>query len=145
MRMNSVSLISDYIGHSLHVEQVALAVAHLDGAGVGALRLDRVDLDGAALGIRPRQRPLRAAQDLDAVQVQQSEVRTREAGVVDVVDIDADARRKGRVEVGLPDAADGRGHAGTERAAGFHQRHIGRLLAQIMQRGLAALFHRLAR
>ena len=34
-----------------------------------------------------------------------------------------------------------RGHVVTECAAGLHQRHVGRLLCQVTQRGLTALLH----
>jgi hypothetical protein len=130
-----------HIGHRLHIDQITLPVADLDRAGLIALRFGRVDLDRAALGIRPRQRSLRTAQDLDALQVQQGKIRTREAGVVDVVNVDADTRREGGIEVALPDAADRGGHARTKCTAGFDQRHIGSLLGEIMQRALAALLH----
>ena len=72
------------------------------------LGLAREQLDGATDGVASGERSLRAAQNLDALEIQEIEHVARDRRVVDVVDVDADARLHRRVEVRLPYAADER-------------------------------------
>ena len=72
-------------------DAVAAAVGGFDEAVARARRLLGEHLDRAAFGVAARQRALRAAQDLDAVEVEQVEHRAGQLRIVDVVDVDADA------------------------------------------------------
>ena len=86
---------------------------------------------------------MRAAQDLDAVEVEQVEDRAGQRGEVDVVDIEADARLERRIEVELADAADRGAERGAEGGALRLERHRRRLVGDLRDVGLAArLEHR---
>jgi hypothetical protein len=88
-------------------------------AAVVALRLDRIQLDRAAFGVAARQGSLGTAQDLHPIQIEKVEVGARQAGVVHIIDVDADPGFQGRIEIGLANPADEGRHAGTERASRF--------------------------
>ncbi len=75
--------------------------------------VNRELLHRAADRVLAGERALRAAQDFDAVEVEQVEQRGGQRRVVDVVDIESDAGSKRRVEVELADAADARAHRRT--------------------------------
>jgi hypothetical protein len=73
------------------VEAVRRAEGHLDGARVIAARFTRDQADGAAEAVLAEQRALRAAQHLDALEVEQVDGATGQGAVVDVVDVHTDA------------------------------------------------------
>ena len=77
-------------------------------------------LHGSADSVLAEQRPLRPAEHLDPIDVEQFEHRARGSGQVDAVDVDADARILGDDEIGLTDAADE--HLGEVAAAAAHCR-----------------------
>ena len=116
----------------------------LGGAGVAAVRrLDGVDLHGAADRVAARERALRPARDLDAVDVEQLDHRSREIRIVDLVDVHADAGLERVVEVGLADAADERDHRAARGLAGRRHRDVRRLIGDVDDvRLAAALEHR---
>ena len=92
-----------------------------------AFGLLREQLDGAADGVASRQRALRAAQDFDAIEIEQIEQRAGQRGQVDVVDVQADARFQREVEIGLADAADVGDEAGAVRLRLRREEDVGRL------------------
>ncbi len=63
------------------------------------------DADRAPDGIRPEQRSLRTLENLDAINVQQLQIRANRTGEVYTVQVDADARIQVEREVVLADAA----------------------------------------
>src|SRR5204863_4363304 len=89
--------------------------------------LPREQLERAADRVASSESALRAAQNFDAVEVEEIEQVAGDRRVVDVVDIDADARLDGGVEVRLPDAADVRDERATERRVCGPQRDVRRL------------------
>ncbi len=85
---------------------VVIAVSGFDEAvRLGSRGLGK-QLDGAADGILALERPLRAAQDLHAIRIEQLEYRAGEHPVVDIIDVDADARLERDVRIGLTHTAD---------------------------------------
>ncbi len=131
------------VGRGAGVQAVQAAVGAFDVAAVIAVRLQRIELDGAADGVLAGQGALRPALDLDPVQVEQVQQRPRHGGEVDVVDIDADARLQGQVEVGLADAADEGHHRGAEGRAVGGQGHVGGLGRHVGKAALVAIFEHL--
>jgi hypothetical protein len=93
--------------------------------------------------LRPGQRALRPAQDLDSLEVEQVEHRPDQLRVVDVVNVDADAGLVGRIEVGLADAADRGGDRGAERGALRLEDHVRRAVRHLREVGLALGLHHL--
>ena len=108
------------------VDAVAAAVSgrHVAAAVTGGLA--RHELDGTTFRVAAGERALRAAQHFDALHVHEVEVRTRQAGVVHVVDIHTDARLVSRVEVDLAETTDGGGDGVTERRRSGAQDDAGR-------------------
>ncbi|MNJ30382.1 hypothetical protein D3C77_249800 [compost metagenome] len=109
-------------------DQVALVVAAVGGADL-AFRLVGVDalgdvFDGAADGVAAVQGALRAAQDLDALDVEDVQHRRLRAGDIDVVHIEADAGLEAPQRVLLAHAAD-EGDQGRVRPARRLQRQAG--------------------
>src|SRR6185369_1795945 len=100
------------------------AIRGLQRAGVGSGGLFRIELHSAADGIAARQGALRAAQDLDAVEVEQVEDGAGQRGVVDIVHVDAHARFQCGVEVELADTAYGSAQRGAEGGSLWLQRDI---------------------
>src|SRR5690606_35320210 len=89
---------------ALHVDLIEAAPGQLRIAGAVALRFARHDPHRAAERIHPEQRPLRAAQDLDALGIVKPEVHADLSTVEGIVDIERD--RRGEVgEEGLVDLA----------------------------------------
>src|SRR5690606_16626277 len=70
------------------------------------------------------ERALRAAQHLDALEVQQLHLRAQRERVIDVVDIDSDTGFEGKVEVVLADAANEGRHRVAERGLRRTQRRV---------------------
>src|SRR5690606_3670098 len=99
------------VGARLQITPAEAAARSLDVPAFGPrARLARVQLDRAALRVHAGQRTLRAAQDFDALEIEQVERRSGDRAEVDVVDVDADARLDGRALIRLTDAADERAH-----------------------------------
>jgi hypothetical protein len=80
------------------------------------------------------------AQDLYAVEVQQIEHVTGDRRIVDIVDINADARLHRRVEIFLADAANVCDEGVAETGARGPQRDIRRLSGNFREIGLASRF-----
>ncbi len=83
-------------------DPLAAAVSAFDVAFARAFGTLGEHLDRAAFGVAARQRALRAAQDLDPLEVEQVEHRAGQLRIVDVVDVDAHA---GLVGAGLKSLA----------------------------------------
>ena len=124
-----------------NADALAAAVCSLDIAAARAVGLLGEHLDRAAFGVSPRERALRPAQDLDPVEIEQVEHRAGELRIVYVVDIDADARLVGRVEVALADAADRDRDRRAEGCALRLQYNVGRAVGHLRQIGLALGLH----
>src|SRR5690606_10481400 len=82
----------------------AAAGGGLDVAAVVSARLLRDQAQRPADRVAAEQGPLRAAQDLDALEIEDIENRTVSRGVVDIIDIEPDPRLEGGQEVDLPEA-----------------------------------------
>src|SRR5690606_27981087 len=122
-------------------DPVQRAVGQRDRAAAILARLSRIELDRAADRVTAGQRALRTAQHLDAIEVEQIEQRARQRRVVDVVDVDTDARLERVVEVRLTDAANESDHRRTDtRARGF-QRDVRRLRGNLEYVRLTARLH----
>ena len=91
-----------------HLVTVAAAARQLDVAGIVPTRLFRDQAQCAADRVASKQRTLRPAQNFDPFEVEHVEDRTVSRGVIDVVDIEADARLERGQKVDLPQAADER-------------------------------------
>src|SRR5690606_6368797 len=131
------------VGACPQVDPVAAAVGGRDGRAVVAARTLRVELDRAADRVAPGERALRTAQDLDAVEVEQVEHRAGQRRVIDVVDVEADARLERGVEVVLADAANARGHRRAEGRALRLQGYRRRLRGDLRDVRLAACLEHL--
>ena len=125
-------------------EQVAAAIGRLDEAAAVGIGPPGDQADRAADRVAALERALRAAQDLDPLEVEQVEVRAGQRRIIDVVDIDADAGLEGRVEVELADAADRRADRGTERGALLAQHDVRGLVGDLDEAVLAARLEQLA-
>src|SRR5690606_13128401 len=94
------------VGAGAQSDAVAAALDGLDVAGVAAGRPLREQSHCAADRVATRQRALRSAQHFDPLEVEQVEDRSRQRGIIDVVDIEADARLDRGIEVELAHPAD---------------------------------------
>ncbi len=112
---------------TLDVGAVELALGQRDVDVVLAVRLAGEQLQRAADRVASGERALRAAQNLDAVEVEEVDQVAGDRRVVDVVDIDADAGLDRRIEVRLADAADVRDERATERGVRGPQRDVRRI------------------
>ena len=128
------------VGRAARVHAVVATAGQFDVAGAIALGLLGEQLDRTTDGVLAGQRALRAPQHFDAIQVEQVENRTGQRGVIHVIDIDADARLEGQVEVGLTDAADERDHRRTEGCTVLRQRDVGGLGSNLRDVSLVAGF-----
>ncbi len=88
--------------------QIDPVTAAIGDFGIAArpFGLLRIELDRAADRVAAGERALRAAQDLDAVEIEQIEHRSGQGRIIDVVDIEADPRLQRRAGIILADAAD---------------------------------------
>ena len=120
------------------VDPVAAAVGGRDAARIVAFGALRIELHRPADRVAPGERPLRAAQDLDPLEIEQVEDRAGERGVVDVIHIEPDAGLERRVEVVLADAADVGDERGAEGRALRLERHRRGLVGHLADVGLAA-------
>src|SRR5690606_5394691 len=118
----------------------AAAGGGLDVAAVVSARLLRDQAQRPAYRVAAEQGPLRAAQDLDALEVEDIENRTVGRGVVDIIDIEPDPRLEGGQEVDLPEAANERliGLGAIAGAAAVHF-HVGNGIGDVDDTGDAAL------
>src|SRR5690606_15526394 len=139
-----VKLVGDQrdVGRGLEAEPVERAGGELDLSVGIVVRLAAEPLDRAADRVLARQRALRAAQDLDPVEVDEVERGTERDAVVDVVDVDADARFVRELEVVLADAADvDRGGLRAAALSARREADAGRALGELLDIGLVAGFH----
>ncbi len=119
-------------------------VGHIDGAGVISLRLLGEQPDRSTQAVLAEQSSLRTAQHFDAIQVQQVHVGAGQCAVVDIIDIDADARI-GRVdEVRSVDAAHADGCVGSVAGVRLHEIRIRDDAAQLLHVADALLLEALA-
>src|SRR5690606_26089766 len=126
------------VDNGVVVDAVEGAGRHF-GVAALAFGLARVDLDRTAERVHPRERALRAAQHLDALDVGQVERAAEHGAVVDVVDVGADAGLDRRALVGLADAADEHAHRVALAGRVPLQQQAWHLRGDVGQRGLAAL------
>jgi hypothetical protein len=117
---------------------VAAAIGRRDIARAVAGRLLGIELDRAADRVAAGQRTLRPTQHLDPIEIEQVEDRSGQRGIIDIVDIEADARLQRRIEVILADAADAGDQRGAEGRALRLQRDRWRLVCDLCDVGLAA-------
>ncbi len=127
------------VDRPLDVEAAVVARGRFHVSAVGVVRLLGEDPDGAAHRVAPVEHALRAALDLDAIDVQQVEDRSERRRVIDVVDIEADPRLEGEAEVRLADTADEREIGVAEAAAALGQADVRRRLGDIQDVGVAAV------
>jgi hypothetical protein len=133
------------VGCAARVHAVELAVGQRHGAAAVTGGLAREQLDRAADRIAPRQRALRSAQHLDALQVSQVDQRARQRGVVHVVDVQADSGLEREIEIRLAHAADEGDESGAVLLALRRQRHVRGLGSDFVDAGLAALLEHVTR
>ena len=120
-------------------DQVAAAIARLDEAAAIGIGAAGDQADRAADRIAALERALRAAQDLDPLEIEQVEIGAGQRGIIDVVDIHADAGLIGRVKSTWPTPRIEAADRGAERGALLAQRHVRRLVGDFGEAALAAL------
>src|SRR5262249_1479363 len=98
---------------------------------IHARGLLRHETDRAALGVTTLEGTLRSAQHFDALDVKQVEIRTRQAWIVDIIDVQTDARLEGGIEVSLAEAADVGGDRIAEGRRLLAKHHAGRCVQDI--------------
>ncbi len=121
-----------------NVRAVERAIGGFDVSAAVTVRALREQLDGAAERVLAGERALRTAQHFDAVDVEQVEHRAQQDAVVDVIDVDADARFEGEAAVVLADAADVGLRDGAEARGTLHAHDVRRERGDIGDRGGAA-------
>ena len=126
-------------------DHVAAAIADLDEAAAVGVRPPGDQADRAADRVAALERALRAAQDLDPLEIEQVEIGAGQRRIIDVVDIDADAGLVGRAEIELADAADRGADRGAEGGALLAQGHVRGLVGDLDEAVLAALLEQLGR
>ena len=122
------------------IDPMAAAIGRRDIA-VALARLLGIELDGAADGVPAGQRALWTAKNFDPVKIQKVKDRTGQRGVVDVVDIQTDARLERGVEVVLANATDRSGQRVTECRTLRLQRDARRLHRNLVDAGFATSIH----
>nr|WP_237438247.1 hypothetical protein [Alteraurantiacibacter buctensis] len=118
-------------GAAPQADPVKAAISGFQEAATVLVRHLGEQLDRAAQRVLARQGALRPAQDFDPLQVNQVKHRAKGRAVIDIVDVDADARFQREAGIVLPDTADvGAERVGVDRGR-LRQVHVGHVLADV--------------